>query len=588
VEAQTPATNETDPATALILAQPRIEISKPVEAAATFDRPSVRPGDTAIYRVTFNAMLDSIHWPGEVIAPPSLKMQPGAHGQIYLPAGAGLEPRSTFNTRVHATAAGVFTVPRYTVEVSGQLVTVPEAQLEVSTNAGGGTTVGPHLVLEADPGPVYVGQSFPVRVLLPADERGMIQALQQVSFNGEGFMEDKDSVRQLVQLDPGQGTVPSYIYTVNLTALRPGPQEFYAQAFTAGSQFTGPIVIKGGNIMIGGGPPQFTLIESAAMRVNVLPLPRDRQLPGYNGAIGQFSLAPPVLATNVFRIGDPVTLTVNVRGTGNLARLMAPPPPHAAGWRVFTGRADNAPSQLIRQRGYATFSYTLIATTENCRATPVIPFSYFAPEKGEFVATDIPSLPITVKPGAAPADTAALALAEAAGAEPEAESKLEGPAPTPGRTMASLVPIQRRGWFPAVQAVPAVLFGLLGWWDRRRRHHAVHPEIRLRRKARKALRREWSLARTAARRGDAPGFVTCAVNAMRAACAPHYPAEPRALVGSDVLPHLPEPAGAAAEVVQRIFAAAAAERFNAQPVPRDLLSQRAGLDEVLTQLEAKL
>jgi hypothetical protein len=78
------------------------------------------------------------------------------------------------------------------------------------------------------------------------------------------------------------------------------------------------------------------------------------------------------------------------------------------------------------------------------------------------------------------------------------------------------------------------------------------------------------------------------VNALRAACAPHYPAEPRALVGLDVVPHLSEPAGSAADVVHRMFAAADAARFNGQTVPRDVLSLEAGLEEALTQLEAKL
>ena len=77
---------------------------------------------------------------------------------------------------------------------------------------------------------------------------------------------------------------------------------------------------------------------------------------------------------------------------------------------------------------------------------------------------------------------------------------------------------------------------------------------------------------------------------MRAACAPHYPAEPRALVSSDVVPLLAEGQGAnLAGVVRRIFAAADAENFAGVPATTtDVLALRGELDRVLAQLEARL
>ena len=97
------------------------------------------------------------------------------------------------------------------------------------------------------------------------------------------------------------------------------------------------------------------------------------------------------------------------------------------------------------------------------------------------------------------------------------------------------MPAQQRGWFPLAQIAPAIVFAGLWGWDRRRRYYEKHPDILLRRKARRALRRQWRSARRAAQAKDAPGFAAAAVSAMQVACAPHYPAEPRALVGSDVL-----------------------------------------------------
>ena len=72
-----------------------------------------------------------------------------------------------------------------------------------------------------------------------------------------------------------------------------------------------------------------------------------------------------------------------------------------------------------------------------------------------------------------------------------------------------------------------------------------------------------ALVRRAARAKDAPRFASAAVSAMQVACAPHYPAEPRALVGSDVLAliHATGGNGRAGEVVRRIFTVTDATRF---------------------------
>ena len=198
---------------------------------------------------------------------------------------------------------------------------------------------------------------------------------------------------------------------------------------------------------------------------------------------------------------------------------------------------------------------------------------------------------MTVNPGAAPGDLASLLQASSAGIETEKELVLSGLATSRGRTAASLVPPQQQAWFPLVQLAPAALFFGLWSWDRRRRYLETHPDVLLRRRARRALHRQWRILERAARAEDAPRFAAAAVSALRVACAPHYPAEPRALVGCDVLPLLSEAerTGRAGQVVRRFFAVTDATCFgNATPNAADLLPLRADLEGVLEQLEQKL
>jgi hypothetical protein len=141
-----------------------------------------------------------------------------------------------------------------------------------------------------------------------------------------------------------------------------------------------------------------------------------------------------------------------------------------------------------------------------------------------------------------------------------------------------------------------------------------HPDVLLRRRARRALHHQRRILRRAARAADAPRFAAAAVSAMRVACAPHYPAEPRALVGGDVIlllqgtkpsaeipalpppfstqnafPQRPEGFPRAAEIVRRFFTVTDAMRF-ATPVgdPAQLLALQPELEQVLKELEARL
>jgi hypothetical protein len=142
-----------------------------------------------------------------------------------------------------------------------------------------------------------------------------------------------------------------------------------------------------------------------------------------------------------------------------------------------------------------------------------------------------------------------------------------------------------------MQIVPAFAIGGLWGWDRRRRFLELHPEVILKRRARRGLRRQLAFARRAAASRDAAGFVTGAANALREACAPHSAANPGALVCADVLHELPEPKrqGPTAESIRRLFAAADALRFGGAPKENsELLSLQGEVEKLLAELKTRL
>jgi hypothetical protein len=605
-----------DPFMSLMMSQPNIAIPAVPSATAAFDPPVVRPGEESFLRVVVTALEASVEWPTNLAASPQLKIRPGAHGQLLQMTPATLEPRTAFNYRVRATSIGSFTVPEFIVKVDGKPVTVPSTRLEVVSAPSPLAPRAEQVRLELPLTNLFVGQPVTARILLPGPPAGAVQGLGQPQLSGEGILVDLGGVRQRYEMAPrGGAMVANFIYETTLTPVKAGKLTVFAQGFMASSRFSGPIVVPGpetNSVVL----PRYALLESEPVELNVRPLPREGLLPGFTGAIGSLAAGLPKLATNVLRVGDPVKLTVIItnRGDGPLARLVAPPPPQAEDWEVFAA-SDFAPTQPIAPtrpfvrlgpdgkpvltsaaqpvdlQGAVAFNYTLIPLTEAARATPLIPFSYFDPKVGAYVDLTIPSIPVTVKPGVVPGDYSSLLQAGSAGDEPEKELVLSDLAVSRGRTASSLVPPQKQAWFPLVQLAPALVFFGIWSWDRRRRYLEAHTDIVLRRRARRALRRQRHVMQRAARAADAPRFATAAVNAMRVACAPHYPAEPRALVGGDVLPLLSESerSGRGGEVVRRFFAVTDATLFGtAAPNTADLLPLEPDVERVLQELEQKL
>lgn len=566
-----------DPLMSLMLSQPKIELATQVVATVSFDPPTVRVGQQSIYRVTFNALEESVQWPGQIMVPPQLTLEPGAHGETYLRSPGKLEPETVFNSRVRASSTGKFAVPQFTVHAFGQEVVVPPAQLEVVETAPA-TSSGPQLTLQFEETNLFVGQPTAVHVNL-AGAQPYFNPMEGrwAEISGDGFIVDLGPQSQRLEMTPR-----GFGYQTTLTPAIAGKLRIFAQGFA----------LPGGgafrfNPMSGGQPA--TLLESEPIELHPRPLPREGELPGFTGAIGKFGVSEFSLGSRSLRVGDPVTLLLRITngGGGTLTRLVPPPAPRSSDWQVVPDVTENATSPNL-----ATFHYTLVPLAVT-KATPAFPFSYFDPKAERYVDATLPPLPVKVEPAATATRQAAAPL-PVSNDEPEKTPVLSELAATPGTRLGSLAPAQQQPWFVLVQLAPlAAVFGLW-YWDRRRRFLEQHPEILLRRRARRALRRQWRAVREAARRGDARAFATAAVNAMRVASAPHFPAHPKALVGGDVERLLDTASGenglsSARGAVRHLFAVTDATLFaGEQGDSAALLPLHPQIELVLQELDRRL
>jgi len=194
---------------------------------------------------------------------------------------------------------------------------------------------------------LFAGQPSNVRVLFPGSPSGLMQVPSQVQLTGDGLITDAGAARQRIDsMIRGGVNTATYIYETVIIPLTAGKLSVFAQGFTTGGRFSRTVIING-TTTIPSDPTQFTLLESDPIELTVRPLPRTGELPGFTGAIGAFTIDPPKLATNTLRVGDPVKLSVAVRGGSGFARLVAPPTPRVRDWQVLAATTQGEPAHLL-------------------------------------------------------------------------------------------------------------------------------------------------------------------------------------------------------------------------------------------------
>jgi hypothetical protein len=576
-----------DPYLNLMMSQPRFDTNSPPDPVALFDPPAVKPGELTYYRLSVKAMEQTVQWPPDFAAPKELQLSPGAHGQLFQMSGPGtMIALSCFNMRVRASASGEFTIPETVVRIGERDFKIPPAKLIV-TNAPPPNPSPFNVTLSLSRTNAFVGEPVTAKLMLEIPN-GTFQTLQQAQLTGEGLIVDQGSTRQqmTVAQRPGGGNAMAFIYETTVTPIQAGDLTLFGQGFVAPNRFPGMATS-----MIAGQLPFPVLLETERSVLSAKPLPVAGKLPGFTGAVGMLAMVePPALDTNRVTAGEPIKLSVKVQADTNVMRLIAPPAPALTNWEIFSGNSNSPSPQLVSARHYFVFDYTLIPLSSDLNATPPIPFSYFDPQDKTYKDLTIPSVPITVSSGAGVLAASQIVQAIEKETNGEPQLALSTIAVSPGKASTSLEPLQGNAWFIGFQGLPAAC--LIGLWafERNRRYLQEHPEVVLKRRARKDLRPEKKRIAAAQAKHDSAGFLNAAASALRIACSPHFPAHPRALVARDVLEVLGADEHAShAEIVRNIFAEADAAAFSGRTTTNgELLGKAHELLALIRKLEEKL
>lgn len=404
----------------------------------------------------------------------------------------------TFTCQVQAFNTGHHTIPPVTITVGGQTITTEPIPFRVGKTApSGGAGASPaqknssdesgrktFLEVSLPKNTAYIGELFPIEIKAYF-RRGMRANLtSKPELVGDGLvmaqLSDKPS-----QTQETVGGTPYTVLTwsTNVSTIKEGNHPFHLelqavehvpQKRTSSSLFGrhSPFDDDFFDSMLGGYSQRRLKLASRKRSLEVLPLPEEGRPQNFSGAVGQFHLhahAEPTTAEQ----GEPITLSISVRGQGNFDRVEAPAFPartHSA-WRTYTPASTFHPADESGLNGEKIFEQAIVARNLQISEVPALSFSYFNPEKGVYVSTETSPIPVQIlgangatqstpapatpqAPAPAPSRNTA-DLPQAKAAQPELGTKtavpaIAGLAPlhlTTGSTVATLKPIYRKSWF---------------------------------------------------------------------------------------------------------------------------------------------
>ena len=285
---------------------------------------------------------------------------------------------------------------------------------------------------------------------------------------------------------------------------------------------------------------QQVAVDTEPLTLVVLPLPLDGKPSDFSGAIGNFHLQEPILSSDTAQVGEPITLTVMIDGTGNFSRISPPEINDTQDWRIYPPEESFNAKDPYGYEGAKAFEYILIPKHEGVAETPEINFNYFEPETAEYISQTLPPQVVTITP----APTGSHSLAQYHKHREVHTKEREVPellpiAHEPGIWLQNpFRPVFFNPYFIAGQIIPFVaLVGLIAY--RRNKLRLVNDiDYAKQRRAKKQVKRYIREVQAAVSKQQSQDFYTAALRAIQEAAGPHFSSEPEAIIFSELEDYL--------------------------------------------------
>lgn len=260
------------------------------------------------------------------------------------------------------------------------------------------------------------------------------------------------------------------------------------------------------DFFIGGPQLQYTQVTPSPIDITVQSLPQEGRPESFSGAVGSFDFEV-TSQPNKVSAGDPINVTMKIRGHGNIDTVSAPSVDLGEDFKVYDARLVDKQLNDRRDRGRKVFEQVIIPRSDSIIEIPSFEFSYFDPEQESYKTLRRGPFPIQVAASIAASEVMQLQRDQQAARLQVLEEDIVYLKPAPG----TWHKVERKVWFKrpgalALQLVP--IMGCLGAWIGARRRDALSHDVALARRlqAPKVARAAMARARTALDEGNQDGF----------------------------------------------------------------------------------
>ncbi len=252
-------------------------------------------------------------------------------------------------------------------------------------------------------GPLALSVELPVRIRFhEAAPQPVARAPEQ---------EDDDPLQSLMNIDPSD---PSSIQRIFQSMQRSLPMGFDAP-------------------LVGRAHDEAFTLKASSRPLDVQALPIAGQPATFSGAVGRFDLHASLSAANA-RAHEPLTLTVTLKGDGDLDRVDLPGIASSADWKAYPMSAKNEPAAPSKKLMHKTFEQVLIPTHGGALTIPAVELPVFDPVSGHYSTVATAPIALEVEgPAAAEAEPAVPTSAPAEiakSAQPLPQPSLPPPPPS--------------------------------------------------------------------------------------------------------------------------------------------------------------
>ncbi len=382
--------------------------------------------------------------------------------------GGGLRSSTTFTYLLAPTKTGSFKIGPAKLELNGKTYLSQTIEVVVGgtvTPAGPSARPAPgrgpvFLVARVDTNHAYVNQQITLSVLLYSRTQ-FLEAPRYIPPSTSGFWTEelKPQLTYPITLDGAKydvvevrtalfptaaGTYTIGQATVELTIPEESRRDPFASPFFRGFFSSG----------------RKRILTTEPLRIDVLPLPDEGKPKHFGGAVGRFTIKATLDRATVEE-NEPVTLTTEVSGEGNLRTIQDAVIPSVAGIRQYPTKGEATTTiEDHRVGGRKVFETVLVPTRPGSYTLPGPHLAFFDPLQGTYREVAAPSLGLEVSP--APLTPAVVESPLIRGVRVVGEDITHIRLAARRWTSASAFPAAPGGW--ALQVVPLVLLGTgLAW-----------------------------------------------------------------------------------------------------------------------------